>query len=147
MQFLRSSEVPSSHTFLGLSARRVHESFPMHCHHSPSCQLSKSHGQGPEARCEVRYIYNKNNHIRTFPSRISAVSVSNSSWRSSRDFSLYQRVCQNPWQVRFLKMKSDVGSERGSFDIAPYETRCALSPSSRAMKVVALPLTQLRPRR
>jgi hypothetical protein len=46
-----------------------------------------------------------------------------------------------------LKIKSDVGSERGSLDIAPYETRCALFPSNRAIRVVVLPLTQLRPRR
>lgn len=71
----------------------------------------------------------------------------------------------NPCAVRFLNIKSEVGRESGSFDMAPYETRWAsflvhsvrsirnstwrrqYYPRSRAIIVVSFPDTQFNPNR
>lgn len=36
-------------------------------------------------------------------------------------------------------MNNEVGSDTGCFDMAPYDTRCALFPRRRAISVVSLP--------
>ena len=61
--------------------------------------------------------------------------------------SLFQRLCQNPWHLRFLNMNADVGRESGCFDMAPYETKCASCPRKRDIAVVTGPLTQFSIRR
>jgi len=60
---------------------------------------------------------------------------------------MYHRFCQNPTLFKFLKMNRLVGSDKGCFDIAPYDTRTASDPSIRVMAVVVGPETQFNPRR
>ena len=73
----------------------------------------------------------------------SAVRDSMRSSRSCRLCWVYHRLCQYPCAWRFLKMKAEVGSDSGCFDMAPYDTRCAFSPRKRVMADVAGPPTQL----
>jgi len=81
----------------------------------------------------------------TFPEAIIRASSSTSSSCCS-PFSLYHRLSQNPWLVRFLNMWNDAGIETGRFAIAPYVTRCALLPRRPAIAVVDSPPTQFKPR-
>jgi hypothetical protein len=75
----------------------------------------------------------------TFLSFINCTKFCISASRSFRDLVLYHWLCQKPWQVRFLKMKLEVGIDKGCFAIAPYETRWASSPRRRTIRVVSLP--------
>jgi hypothetical protein len=73
------------------------------------------------------------------------------SWSGSQSWIAEMRQNTSIIQVPYLPISHEgnqrLECERGSLDITPYETICALFPSSRAIRIVVLPLTQLRPRR
>lgn len=55
----------------------------------------------------------------TFPSFIIPANLEINSSFSVLECVLDQFVCQNPWEVRFLKIWREVGRDKGFFDIAP----------------------------
>ena len=93
-----------------------------------------------------RILTDSGTQLLTFPeAMIRASSSTRLICRSP--FSLYHRLSQNPWLVRFLNMWNDAGIGTGRFAIAPYVTRCASLPRRPAIAIVDSPPTQFRPRR